>query len=300
MATTNRHAADSREQLLAALPVEERHRPIAGVSTAILEGGEGPSVVLLHGPGESSLWWMRVVPELVTTHRVIVPDLPGHGESEIVDNALDADSVLSWLDELVAETCPTPPTVVGHLLGGAIAARFASVQPARLDRLVLVDALGLGRFRPSPRFAFGLLRFLVRPSDRAYLKFLDQCMVDRDGLIEGMGDAWDPFFAYNLERSRTPSVKAAMRTLMKEVGIPRIPPETFAGITVPTSLIWGRNDRAMRVGIAEDASDRYGWPLHVIDDAADDPKLERPTAFLAALYEAIGSNRPVERLTESR
>lgn len=103
MATPNRNAADSREQLLAALPVEDRRRQVAGVSTAVLEGGEGPPVVLLHGPGESSLWWMRVVPELVTTHRVIVPDLPGHGASEIVDNALDADSVLGWLDELFGD-----------------------------------------------------------------------------------------------------------------------------------------------------------------------------------------------------
>lgn len=285
---------------MADLPVKERRLSLAGVSTASLEGGEGPPLVLLHGPGESSLWWMRVVPELVRTHRVIVPDLPGHGASEIVANTLDTDSVLAWLDELIAERCGTPPTVVGHLLGGAIATRFASDRPDRLERLVLVDALGLGRFRPSPRFAFGLLRFLVRPTDRAYHKFLDQCMVDRDGLIEAMGDDWEPFLAYNLERSRSPSVKSAMRTLMKEVGVPRIPPRTLERISVPTSLIWGRDDRANRLGIAEDASERFGWPLYVIDDAADDPKLERPAAFLTALYEELGGDRPVGRLTEPR
>lgn len=296
---TNQRATDSRERLLADLPVTERRLSLAGVSTAILEGGEGPPLVLLHGPGESSLWWMRVVPELVRTYRVIVPDLPGHGASEVVDNALDADSVLAWLDELIAETCGTPPTVVGHLLGGAIAARFASDRPDRLERLVLVDALGLGRFRPSPRFAFGLLRFLVRPTDRAYHKFLDQCMVDRDGLIEAMGDDWEPFLAYNLERSRSPSVKSAMRTLMKEVGVPRIPPRTLERISVPTSLIWGRDDRANRLGIAEDASERYGWPLYVIDDAADDPKLERPDAFLDALHTALGGRPNARRVTET-
>ena len=289
MTTTERRPADLRERLLDDLPVTERRLPVTGGSTAVLEGGDGPPVVLLHGPGESSFWWMRVVPDLVETHRVIVPDLPGHGASTVTDDALDADSVLVWLGELIDETCTTPPTLVGHLLGGAIAARFSSDHDGRLRRLVLVDSLGLGRFLPSPRFAFGLIRFVVRPTDRAYHRFLDQCMIDRDGLIEGMGDDWEPFLAYNLERARTPSVKSAMRTLMKEVGVPRIPSEDLERITVPTSLIWGRDDRAIRLGTAERAASRYGWPLHVIDDAGDDPKLERPAAFLEALYEELGS-----------
>jgi len=289
MTTTGRRPEDLRERLLDDLPVTERRLPVAGVSTAVLEGGDGPPAVLLHGPGESSFWWMRVVPDLVDTHRVIVPDLPGHGASTVTDDALDADLALAWLGELIDETCSEPPTVVGHLLGGAIAARFASGHDGRLRRLVLVDSLGLGRFLPSPRFAFGLIRFVVRPTDRAYHRFLDQCMIDRDGLIEGMGDDWEPFLAYNLERARTPSVKSAMRTLMKEVGVPRIPSEDLERITVPTSLIWGRDDRAIRLGTAERAASRYGWPLHVIDDAGDDPKLERPAAFLEALYEELGS-----------
>ena len=276
-------AVEMRAQLLTDLPVTERTIHRGGVSTAVLEGGDGPPIVLLHGPGESSLWWMRVIPDLASTHHVIVPDLPGHGASEVGDNALDADAVTAWLGELIDETCSTPPTLVGHLLGGAIAARYASDPDARLRQLVLVDSLGLGRFFPSPRFAFGLVRFLVRPTDRAYHRFLDQCMLDRDGLIQQMGDDWEPFLAYNLDRARTPSVKGAMRTLMKEVGVPRIPGEDLERIAVPTALIWGRDDRAVKLGIAENASERYGWPLHVVDDSGDDPKLERPEAFLEAL-----------------
>ena len=287
MTTRERQPEDPRGRLLGGLPVTERRLQLAGVSTAVLEGGDGPPIVLLHGPGESAFWWMRVIPDLVTTHHVIVPDLPGHGASEVTDNALDAEATRAWLGELIEQTCPTPPTLVGHLLGGAVAARFASRRGDRLRGLVLVDSLGLGRFRPSPRFAFGLIRFLVRPSDRAYHSFLDQCLVDRDSLIEQMGDDWEPFLAYNLDRSRTPSVKTAMRTLMKEVGIPTIPSEDLARIPVPTTLIWGRDDRAVRLGIAESASARYDWPLRVIDDAGDDPKLERPEAFSEALRVAL-------------
>ncbi|UTF55122.1 alpha/beta hydrolase [Natronosalvus rutilus] len=109
-----------------------------------------------------------------------------------------------------------------------------------------------------------------------------------------MGEDWEPFLAYNLERSRTPSVKASMRTMMKEIGVPTIPAADVERITVPTSLIWGRDDRAVRLEIAKDASACYGWPLRVIDDAGDDPKLEQPEAFLEALYEVLDDWLPIE------
>lgn len=61
------------------VPAEEQVVELAGSPTALLAGGQGPSMVLLHGPGEPSLWWMRVVPDLVAEHRVIVPDLADRG-----------------------------------------------------------------------------------------------------------------------------------------------------------------------------------------------------------------------------
>jgi pimeloyl-ACP methyl ester carboxylesterase len=136
---------DPLEGLLAGMPVTERRLQLAGVSTAVLEGGAGPAVVLLHGPGEYAAKWMRVIPDLSMTHRVIAPDLPGHGTSEVVDGALDADRVLAWLGELMERTCSSPPALVGQILGRAIAARFASNQGDRLSRLVLVDVVGLAR-----------------------------------------------------------------------------------------------------------------------------------------------------------
>ena len=68
-----------RALLLSGLPVIERRLQVAGVSTAVLEGGAGPPILLLHGPGDFAGMWMRVIPDLVTTHRVVAPDLPGHG-----------------------------------------------------------------------------------------------------------------------------------------------------------------------------------------------------------------------------
>jgi pimeloyl-ACP methyl ester carboxylesterase len=120
---------------------------VAGVSTAVLEGGAGPPILLLHGPGDFAGMWMRVIPDLVTTHRVIAPDLPGHGTSGLVGGRLDADGLRAWLSGLIERTCLSPPVLVGHVLGGAIGARFAVNHSDRLTRLVLVDSLGLARFR---------------------------------------------------------------------------------------------------------------------------------------------------------
>jgi pimeloyl-ACP methyl ester carboxylesterase len=85
----------ARERLLAGMPVTERRLQLAGVPTVVLEGGDGPPVVLLHGPGEHAPKWIRVIPNLTTTHRVIAPDLPGHGNSPVTDGPLDADRVIA-------------------------------------------------------------------------------------------------------------------------------------------------------------------------------------------------------------
>lgn len=281
---------DARERLLTGIPVTERRLQLAGVSTAVLEGGEGPPIVLLHGPGYYAASWMRVLPNLVTIHRVVAPDLPGHGTSEVTDGLLDADRVFAWLGELIERTCPSPPALVGLELGGAIAARFASHQSDGLSRLVLVDAFGLSRFRPSPRFALGLIRYLVRPTERTHDGLWRNCAIDLDGLRQRMGERWESFRAYNLDRARTPSVKAALRFFMRKLGVPAIPSADLARIAVPTTLIWGRHDRINRLRIAEAASARYGWPLHVIENAAADPQIEQPEAFLEALRVALGSS----------
>jgi pimeloyl-ACP methyl ester carboxylesterase len=277
-----------RDRLLRGLPVTERRFDAAGIPTAVLEGGDGPPVVLLHGPGESAANWRWTMPDLVTTHRVIAPDLPAHGSSGAGDRPLDADRVIDWLGALIEATCDEPPTVVGHVLGGAIAARFATRRPSGLRRLVLVDSLGLGRFRPRARFVLGLARFQARPRERSYERFMGQCAFDLDELRRDLGEDWPSFVAYNLGMAKAETASQAGR-LFRKAGLPRIPDEDLDRIDVPTTLIWGRDDRANRVRVAERAGARHGWPLHVIERAADDPARDRPEAFLEALRSALGT-----------
>jgi pimeloyl-ACP methyl ester carboxylesterase len=101
-----------------------------------------------------------------------------------------------------------------------------------------------------------------------------------------MGERYEWMAAYALDRFQSYSVRSAMRKLMTWLSRP-IPSERLLNISVPTTLIWGRHDVGMPLHVAEDASERYGWPLQVIEDSRDDPALEQPRAFLAAFDAAL-------------
>ena len=193
IAADDRAATDgdaARRRVLAGASVTERRVELAGVSTALLESGEGPPVVLLHGQGGWSGMWLPVIPDLMKTHRVIAADLPGLGASEVPGGPPDAARVLAWLDELIRRTCPSPPALVGASLGASIAARFAIAHPDRLARLVLVGAGSLARFRPAPGVAFALVRYIARPSERTNMAFLRQVTVDPARVRALLGERW--------------------------------------------------------------------------------------------------------------
>lgn len=282
--------SSARARLRAATPLSERRISLAGVSTAVLEGGEGPPLLLLHGQGE--LWgvWLPVVDDLVRDHRLVLVDLPGHGASAVMEGRLDRGSVLRWVDELVDATCAAPPALVGHLLGGAIAARYAVTKGHRLAHLVLVDTLGLGWYRPSPRFAVPLAAFIARPTERSRDRLFRQCFLDIDRAGSRYAERWDDVRVCALEGARSSENKAALRALMRQFGARAIPAADLDRIDVPTTLVHGRHDLQVPLRTAEKASRRHGWPLRVIDDARDDPAAEQPEAFVAALRAALAAH----------
>ena len=280
----------AREQILAGLPVTERRLDLAGVSTAVLVGGDGPTMVLLHGPGEHATKWLRVIPDLVKNYHVVAPDLPGHGISVVADGPIGADRMLTWLDELIAQTCATPPALVGQILAGAIAARFACAHGDWISRLVLVDAFGLAPFQPTPEFGQALTEFLNQPTDDTHDDLWRKCAFDLDRMRDRMGESWQWLKAYNLDRARTSSLQADQHSLMEQFGFEAIPSADLERIAIPTTLIWGRHDLATQLPVAEAASAGYGWPLHVIEEAADDPPMEQPEAFLKALHNTLADN----------
>jgi len=111
-----------------------------GTTIHVRSGGTGPAVVLLHGYGETGDMWVPLAAELARDHTVVVPDLRGLGLSakpaggfDKKTQALDVSGVMDALGVQQAD-------VVAHDIGNMVAFQFAAQFPARVRRLVLIDA----------------------------------------------------------------------------------------------------------------------------------------------------------------
>ncbi len=116
---------------------------VQGRLVNVVDIGEGPAVVLLHGL--SGCWqnWLETIPDLARDHRVIAVDLPGFGASEMPADPISIPGYTRMLDELL-ETLGIPSAaIVGISMGGFVAADMAIRVPQRVERLVLVAAAGL-------------------------------------------------------------------------------------------------------------------------------------------------------------
>ena len=152
--------------------------PIRGVDCHLRSWGpeDAPLLVLLHGSQDASASWQFVVDALEHAWHVVAPDWRGHGLSGrsgadtywFPDYVADLDALLEHL------TPQRPARLVGHSMGGQIAALYAGVRPERVARLVNVDGFGPpgGRHDPAPRrFAKWLAQIGDDVSQRPYESF---------------------------------------------------------------------------------------------------------------------------------
>ncbi len=126
-------------------------------------------LVLVHGGAAHARWWDHIAPLLATGHMVVALDLSGHGDS----GRRETYSLDVWADEVMAVAADagiiTPPTVIGHSMGGFVALRAAGIYGARMAGAVVVDS-PVRDITPEERAArehraFGPLR--VYPSAEA-------------------------------------------------------------------------------------------------------------------------------------
>ncbi len=113
---------------------------VQGVKLHYTTGGHGPALVLLHGYAETSRMWTPILPVLGEKFRVIVPDLPGIGDSSIPADGLDMKTAAIRIHALVRSLGVEKARVVGHDIGLMVAYAYAAQFPTEVEKLVVMDA----------------------------------------------------------------------------------------------------------------------------------------------------------------
>ena len=166
-------------------------------------GGHGSAVLLLHGYGDTGDMWLPLAPALAKTHTVIVPDLPGLGESrpQRPGAPYDMASVARTIHGVLAGINIHREAVVGHDIGLMAAYAYAAQYPSEVTRLALMDAPipGVGPWEqilPTP----ALWHF------NFYGKYAEALVAGRERIY--LDRIWDAFAAHperitEAERERT-------------------------------------------------------------------------------------------------
>ncbi|MCV7053693.1 alpha/beta fold hydrolase [Mycolicibacterium gilvum] len=120
---------------------EHSHVDVEGCEIHVRVWGarENPPLVLVHGGAAHSGWWDHIAPLLSSTHRIVAPDLSGHGDS----GTRDSYDLRRWSREVMAAAAAFSdghPTIVGHSLGGWVTATAASHFGDQINSIVVVDS----------------------------------------------------------------------------------------------------------------------------------------------------------------
>src|SRR5215208_414033 len=127
--------------------LEERFVEAKGVRMRYLVGGEGPPLVLVHGLAGAAANWLELTGRLGRRHRLIVPELPGHGGSAPLPAAPSVNAYADRVRLVAAHEDALPAAVVGHSMGGLVALRLALRHPDDVRAVVLAASAGISSAR---------------------------------------------------------------------------------------------------------------------------------------------------------
>jgi pimeloyl-ACP methyl ester carboxylesterase len=269
---------------------------IDGINLHYLCGGSGPPLVLVHGLGSSaSVEFHDNLEPLAAHHRVFAIDLPGFGRSDKPALAYTIELFVRAVSDLMASEGVERAAVMGVSMGGRVALGLALDTPEKVERLVLVDALGIGAPRRVLAYSILLTRGLgeltLRGTARA-LRQMNPAVIRRfwgwylkrpnrvntiwsDERIANHGTllARPEYRAAYLSALRS---IAGMRELQDGVGVE----DRLAELRMPTLLIWGGHDHIFPVNHAQAARDRIpNGRLEIFDDSGHTPQMEEPDRF---------------------
>jgi len=250
-----------------------------GATVRVLEGGRGATVVFLHG-ASGLLPDNPFLDQLAERYHVYAPELPGYGDStgdERLDDMLDF-ALHGW--DVVSALGLQRPHLLGHSMGGMIAAEMACIASNDLAKLVLVSPAGLWiPEHPIPDL------YAMLPFEFAQLLFHDP--VAGAALLTGGLD-----FS-NLEAIRDFYIANAKRMGVASKILFPIPNRGLARrlyrLTADTALMWGKSDRLIPPVYAKRWQELVpAARLVVFDDAGHMLPYEQPAAFVAAVTNVLG------------
>jgi pimeloyl-ACP methyl ester carboxylesterase len=265
-------------------------------------GGDGPTLVCVHGLGGSHVNWSAVAPTLAERARVLAPDLAGHGYTPLTGRTATLGANTRLLGRFLDAVADGPVILVGNSMGGLIAMLQTAANPASVAGLVLVNpslprAPG-ARFDPEITRSFAAyalpgvgMRFLRERRARlgargAVAETLRYCCADPSRVPL---DAIETAVAFAEERFQMPwaddaFLQAARSILAIHAGrrsrelVRRLPP-------VPTLLMHGVKDRLVPFASARLAArQRPDWTFEVLEDVGHVPQLEVPELFVDLIW----------------
>lgn len=137
--------------------------------------GKGPVVILLHGFGEAYWIWEDIAKALSKKYRVIVPDLPGFGESELPNQKFELDYMANMLKQVLNVEGIEECTIIGHSMGGYVALSFADKYPEWVKGLGLVHSTAAADSKERQRERKKTIDFIKRYGT---ISFMDEFIPD--------------------------------------------------------------------------------------------------------------------------
>lgn len=284
-----------------------QHVRIHGEEVAYRRGGQGPVLLLLHGIAGSSGTWIAAMRLLQRDYTVIAPDFLGHGKSSkpLGDYSLGnhASGVRDFLHTLGVERV----TVVGQSFGGGVALQFAYQFPELCERLVLVDAGGLGREVSL------LLRLITLPAAEYVMPVLFPEIVRDwgDPVVKFLGDRgirnargiemWRAYRSLTQQENRRAFVRT-MRAVIDPGGQSvNAMSRLYLAAHMPTMIVWGEQDRIIPVSHAYQAHEAIpNSRLEVMPGVGHFPHAEEPVRFVELVRDFLDTTEPGSFTFEKR
>lgn len=259
------------------VPVKEGEVTAGDIKTSYLEAGTGPELVLIHGSGGGAVNWYKVIGPLSEHFHLYAPDVVGFGESDKPDAPYDGPYLARWLLNFLDALELPRVNMVGESFGGAIALHFTHANPARVEKLVLVDAGAVGGWDSGISLldtASMMFDHIMPTRGRVERNLRKIAVTESEEVEEPLIDYFHGVLqsdgAHNwFWQGRGNAIKA-------------MPKEDLATIDTATLLLWGEDDELFPLGFAQDAEAIFpDAQLRVIAECKHTPHLDRPLEMVA-------------------